>query len=337
MTIPYGFTFASPWVLWFIPAVVLLFGAWWFWVWRKNNFIQWEVSDTRSLDVLKGGNRARMLEYLPVLTGLSAVLLLLALARPQTTTSDEKVESEGIDMVISMDVSTSMLAQDFKPNRLEAAKKEAMNFISGRKQDRIGLVIFSGESFTQCPVTINHAIVQNQLKNVKNGILEDGTAIGMGLATAIQRLKDSEAKSKVVILMTDGVNNRGVIDPVTASEIALSFNVRVYTIGVGTNGQAYSPIAMQPDGQLIFGNAEVQIDEALLKEIARKTGGQYFRANNNNKLKEIYKEIDQLEKTKVEVSAVERKHEVFYLFAIPALFLLLIERLLKYFWLKSIS
>jgi Ca-activated chloride channel family protein len=337
MTIPYGLSFAYAWVLWFIPLVILLFGAWWFWVWRKNNFIHWEVSDTRSLDILKGGKRALMLEYLPTLTALSSVLLLIALARPQTTTSDEKVESEGIDMVISMDVSTSMLAQDFKPNRLEAAKKEAMNFITGRKQDRIGLVIFSGESFTQCPVTINHAIVQNQLKNIKNGILEDGTAIGMGLATAIQRLKDSEAKSKVVILMTDGVNNRGVIDPVTASEIALSFNVRVYTIGVGTNGQAYSPIAMQPDGQLIFGNAEVQIDEALLKEIARKTGGQYFRANNNNKLKEIYKEIDQLEKTKVEVSAVERKHELFYLFAISALFLLLMERLMKYIWLKSIS
>ena len=337
MSWPLGISFASPWVLWLIPPVFFLFSAWWYYIWRRKNFLEWEVSNVDSLSGLQAGWRAACLDFLPVLTLLASLLMLLALARPQTTSSDEKVESEGIDLVISMDVSTSMLAQDFKPNRLEAAKKEAMEFISGRKQDRIGLVVFSGESFTQCPVTINHAVVQNQLKSVKNGLLEDGTAIGMGLATAIQRLKESEAKSKVVILMTDGVNNRGLIDPATAADIALNFNVRVYTIGVGTNGQAYTPIAMQPNGQLIFGNAEVQIDEALLKDIARKTGGQYFRANNNKKLKDIYAQIDKLEKTKVEISSVERKHEAFPFLLFPALVLLLLERLLKYTILKTLS
>jgi Ca-activated chloride channel family protein len=219
---------------------------------------------------------------------------------------------------------------------LESAKKEALGFIDGRPRDRIGLVIFSGESFTQCPVTIDHNIVKNQLKEIKNGLLEDGTAIGMGLATSVQRLKESEAKSKVVILMTDGVNNKGLVDPMTASDIAMQFGARVYTIGIGTNGQAMTPVAMTPDGKLVFDYADVQIDEKLLKDIAKKTGGQYFRATDNKKLKDIYAQIDKLEKTKIEVSAYERKTEKFHAFALIAGLLLLIELLFRYLLVRSI-
>jgi Ca-activated chloride channel family protein len=244
--------------------------------------------------------------------------------------------TEGIDIVLAMDVSSSMLAKDFSPNRIEASKKEAINFVDGRPHDRVGLVIFSGESFTQCPVTIDHAIVKNQLSQIKNGLLEDGTAIGMGLATAVQRLKESQAKSKVVILMTDGVNNQGLIDPLTACDIAMQYNVRVYTIGIGTNGKAMTPVAMTPGGDLIFDYADVQIDEGLLKDIAKKTGGQYFRATDNRRLKEIYAQIDKLEKTKIEMSAFERKTEKFYVFALIAGLLLLVEVLLRYSFLKSV-
>jgi Ca-activated chloride channel family protein len=198
------------------------------------------------------------------------------------------------------------------------------------------LVVFSGESFTQCPVTIDHAIVKNQLKQIKNGLLEDGTAIGMGLATSIQRLKDSESKSKVVILMTDGVNNKGLVDPATASDIAMQFGVRAYTIGVGTNGQAYTPVAMDANGNLVFDYAEVQIDEPILRDIAKKTGGQYFRATDNKKLKEVFQEIDKLEKTKINVSAYTHKTEKFFVFAFIALAILLLDWILRYTVFKSI-
>ncbi|MFN8309495.1 MAG: VWA domain-containing protein, partial [Chitinophagales bacterium] len=221
-------------------------------------------------------------------------------------------------------------------NRLDAAKDVAYHFIDGRPNDRIGLVVFSGESFTQCPVTIDHAIVKNQLKEIRNGLLEDGTAIGMGLATSVQRLKDSESKSKVVILMTDGVNNRGLIDPATASDIALQFGVRCYTIGVGTNGLAYTPVAMDGAGRLIFDYAEVQIDEPILKDISKKTGGQYFRATDNRKLKQIFEEIDRLEKTKINVSAYTHKTEKFYPFALAALLCLLLELIFRYTIFKSL-
>jgi Ca-activated chloride channel family protein len=267
---------------------------------------------------------------------LVLVLLLLALARPQTTFDEEKITTEGIDIVLALDVSSSMLARDFSPNRLEAAKDEAISFVDGRPRDRVGLVVFSGESFTQCPVTIDHTIIKNQLAQIKNGLLEDGTAIGMGLATSVQRLKESKAKSKVVILMTDGVNNKGLIDPLTASDIALQFGVRVYTIGIGTNGKAMTPVAMSAGGELIFDYTDVQIDEALLQKIAQKTGGQYFRATDNRKLKEIYSEIDKLEKTKIEVSAFERKSEKFYVFAFFAALLLLADMLMRYSVIRSI-
>lgn len=327
--------FADQWVLWLIPAVILLAGAWWYFLSRKNNPAL-ELSSTKSFAGSGSPVRAVLKKMLPVLRVLAVILLLVALARPQTSYDEQKMTTEGIDIVLAIDVSSSMLAKDFSPNRLEAAKKEAMNFIDGRPHDRIGLAIFSGESFTQCPVTIDHAVLKNQLSQIKNGLLEDGTAIGMGLATATQRLKESTAKSKVVILMTDGVNNKGLIDPLTACDIAMQYNVRVYTIGIGTNGKAMTPVAIRPDGELIFDYQDVQIDEGLLKDIAKKTGGQYFRATDNKKLREIYEQIDKLEKTKIEMSAFERKTEKFHAFVLIAAILLFAEILLRYTVLKSV-
>ncbi len=328
-------TFANKWVLFFIPAVFVLAGLWWYFL-SKKAFPTLKLSATNAFAGNGTPFKARLKKFLPVLRVLALSSLLVAIARPQTSFDEEKVTTDGIDIVLAVDVSTSMLAKDFSPNRLEAAKKEATNFIDGRPHDRIGLVVFAGESFTQCPVTIDHAIVKNQLKQIKNGLMEDGTAIGMGLATSVQRLKEFPSKSKVVILMTDGVNNKGLIDPATASDIALQFKTRVYTIGIGTNGKAMTPVAMTPNGELIFDYADVQIDEPLLKEIAKKTGGQYFRATDNKKLKEIYAQIDKLEKTKIEVSAFEHKTEKFFPFALMAITLVLIEALMRYLIVKSI-
>ncbi|MFN8321216.1 MAG: VWA domain-containing protein [Chitinophagales bacterium] len=328
-------TFANKWVLFFIPAVFVLAGLWWYFL-SKKAFPTLKLSATNAFAGNGTPFKARLKKFLPVLRVLALSSLLVAIARPQTSFDEEKVTTDGIDIVLAVDVSTSMLAKDFSPNRLEAAKKEATNFIDGRPHDRIGLVVFAGESFTQCPVTIDHAIVKNQLKQIKNGLMEDGTAIGMGLATSVQRLKEFPSKSKVVILMTDGVNNKGLIDPTTASDIALQFKTRVYTIGIGTNGKAMTPVAMTPNGELIFDYADVQIDEPLLKEIAKKTGGQYFRATDNKKLKEIYAQIDKLEKTKIEVSAFEHKTEKFFPFALMAITLVLIEALMRYLIVKSI-
>lgn len=328
-------TFANKWVLFLIPPVLVLAGLWWYFL-SKRAFPSLTLSATNAFAGSGTPFKAILKKFLPVLRVLALTALLVAIAKPQTSFDEEKITTEGIDIVLAVDVSTSMLAKDFSPNRLEAAKKEAMNFIDGRPHDRIGLVIFSGESFTQCPVTIDHAIIKNQLKQVKNGLMEDGTAIGMGLATSVQRLKEFSSKSKVVILMTDGVNNKGLIDPTTASDIAMQFGVRVYTIGVGTNGKAMTPVAMSPGGELIFDYADVQIDEPLLKDIAKKTGGQYFRATDNKRLKDIYAQIDKLEKTKIEVSAFEHKTEKFFPFALLAIVLLLLEVLMRYLIVKSI-
>jgi Ca-activated chloride channel family protein len=316
--------------------VVIVVAVIWCYFFSKKNSPSLELSSTRSFSGFGNPLKAILKKILPVLRVLVILLLLVALARPQTSYDEQKMTTEGIDIVLAVDVSSSMLARDFSPNRLEAAKKEAINFIEGRPHDRIGLVIFSGESFTQCPATIDHAILKNQLSQVKNGLLEDGTAIGMGLATATQRLKESQAKSKVVILMTDGVNNKGLIDPLTACDIAMQYGVRVYTIGIGTNGKAMTPVAMSPDGELIFDYQDVQIDEELLKDIAKKTGGQYFRATDNKKLQEIYGQIDKLEKTKIEMSAYERKTEKFYAFVFFAALLLLTEMIFRYSILKSV-
>ncbi|MCS6934532.1 MAG: VWA domain-containing protein [Chitinophagales bacterium] len=328
--------FLHRWVLWLIPVVWLMGAAWWYWR-RKKSYAPLNVSDTRALAKITTSWKGFIKEHLFVLRVLTCTCLLIALARPQTLYDEEKITTEGIDIVMAMDVSTSMLARDFKPNRLEVSKKEALNFINARVHDRIGIVIFAGESFTQCPVTVDRKVLQEQMAKIKNGLLEDGTAIGMGLATAVQRLKESNGKSKVVILMTDGVNNKGLVDPMTAADIALQFGVRVYTIGVGTNGQAETPVAMRPDGSLIFAMADVQIDEPLMKEIAKKTGGQYFRANNQNKLREIYEQIDKLEKTKIELSTYERRSEKFHVFALLAGLLLLADILLRYGIAKSLT
>lgn len=261
-------------------------------------------------------------------------LLIVALARPQSTSKGLNVTSEGISIVLAMDVSSSMLAEDLKPNRIEAAKKVALDFIDGRSNDLIGLVIFSGESFSQCPITSDHAVLKNLMDGVKSGFLEDGTAIGEGLATAITRLKDSKAKSKVIILLTDGVSNAGSIAPFTAGEIAKTFGIRVYTIGVGRNGTAPYPVKT-PFG-IQYQNMEVQIDEAVMKQISDATDGKYFRATNNKSLKEIYSEIDKMEKTKIEVTEFRRHSEQYFPWIAIAGLFLLAEIVLRYTYLKSL-
>ncbi len=271
-----------------------------------------------------------------VLFGLEMVavaLLIVALARPQSSEKNSTTNVEGIDIVMTMDVSGSMLAEDFKPNRLEAAKKVGAKFVDGRPNDRIGLVVFASESYTQCPMTTDHKVLNQLMSEIKTGIIEDGTAIGDGLSIAISRLKDSDAISKVIILLTDGVNNTGSIDPISAAEIAKMFGLRVYTIGVGTNGTAPYPV------QDFFGNkryqqVEVNIDEDMLRQIANMTGAQYFRATDNSSLDKIYSEIDKMEKSRIEVYEFEKKTEEFFPFAAIALGLLALVFLMRTFVLR---
>lgn len=261
-----------------------------------------------------------------VLFGFRAVaisLLIIILARPQATDRFSNSTTEGIDIVLALDISGSMLARDFKPDRLEASKNVATEFISGRPYDRIGLVIFSGESFTQCPLTTDHAVLINLLREVQSGMIEDGTAIGMGLATSVNRIKDSQAKSKVIILLTDGVNNRGEISPETAAEIAKTFKIRVYTIGVGTQGMA--PYPVQTPFGMQYRDMPVEIDEDILRKIADTTGGKYFRATNNDKLIQVYAEIDKLEKSIIDVRQFSRKEEKFFVPALIAFCLIGLE------------
>jgi Ca-activated chloride channel family protein len=279
--------------------------------------------------------RVRFRPVLNVLRILGIIALIVALARPQSSNTTESIDSEGIDIVLSMDISGSMLAEDFKPNRIEAAKKVAMSFVDQRPTDRLGLVIFSGESFTQCPITIDHNVLKEQISAVKSGMLQDGTSIGMGLATAVQSLRNAKGKSRVIILMTDGVNNTGMVDPVTALEIAKALKVRVYTIGVGTNGQALSPVQTPMGMQMQM--VPVQIDEPLMRKIAAETGGKYFRATDNKSLGNIYREIDQLEKTKVEISSYKHYAELFFPLAAFALICLGLEMLLRYTAFRTIT
>ncbi|HPP89431.1 MAG: VWA domain-containing protein [Tenuifilum sp.] len=275
------------------------------------------------------------LRHLPfALRMLALALAIIALARPQSTNIQRNVTTEGIDIVLSLDVSGSMLARDFKPDRLEAAKSLGINFISGRANDRIGLVIFAGESFTLCPLTTDRATLINQFKAVDIGVLEDGTAIGSGLATAISRIKDSDAKSKVIILLTDGVNNRGEIAPMTAAEMAKTFGIRVYTIGVGTYGTAPYPV-QTPFGTR-YQDVQVEIDEDLLKGIAQMTGGEYFRATNNKALEQVYQKIDQLEKSKIEVNEYAKREENYRGWLLAAFILLLLEFVLRRTYLLGI-
>ncbi|MGQ9619473.1 MAG: vWA domain-containing protein [Bacteroidales bacterium] len=283
-----------------------------------------------------GNNFRRILRH--VLFGFRIIatgLLVIILARPQATSSYQDVSTEGIDIVLTLDISGSMLARDFKPDRLEASKNVATEFISGRPYDRIGLVVFSGESFTQCPLTTDHASLINLLREIKSGMIEDGTAIGEGLATAVNRIKDAGGKSKVIILLTDGINNRGIITPMTAAEIAKTFGVRVYTIGVGTRGVAPYPVNT-PFG-IRYQDMPVEIDEDILKNISDMTGGTYFRATDNEKLVQIYSEIDKMEKSKIDVRQYKIREEKFLFPALLATGLFLAEILTRYIILKNLT
>ena len=265
---------------------------------------------------------------------LAVSLLILVLARPQSHNRWEEIVIEGIDIMIALDISSSMLAEDFRPNRMEAAKSIAAEFISGRRNDRIGLVIFSGESFTQCPLTTDHRVLLNLLKEVEIGMIEDGTAIGMGLATAVNRLRISGSQSRIIILLTDGVNNRGSIDPYTAAGIAETFGIRVYTVGVGSRGPA--PFPVQTPRGIQYQSIEADIDEEVLMEIASVTGGRYFRATDEKKLAEIYSEIEQMERYLTDIRHFSASKDEYRAFAFFAAFLLLLEWLARVLWLRSI-
>jgi len=307
--------------------LILIPMIFWYIFKKRNSQATITFSDTKNL--IEGKNNIkRYLRHIIFILRISVIsLLIIILARPQSINKQQEEQTEGIDIVIALDISGSMLAQDFKPNRLEASKDVAIEFISGRPLDEIGLIIFSGESYTQCPLTTDHVRLKNLFEEVKQGIIEDGTAIGVGLANAVNRLKDSKAVSKVVILLTDGVSNVGEIAPLTAADLAAKYGVRVYTIGVGKNGYAPYPV------QTIFGTqiqqVKVEIDEKTLRKIAEKTDGQYFRATNNNKLKEIYQEIDKLEKSKIQIKKYSIPKEEYWIFALIAGILLILEITLK--------
>ncbi len=318
-------TFANPaffWGLLLIPALTV-----WYIFRHKKQEASVRFSDTGGFQNLPKSWKVYGRHLLFALEMASLALLIVAMARPQSTSKSQKSNIEGIDIILAQDISGSMLARDFKPDRLEASKKVAAEFVEGRPGDRMGLVVFSGESFTQVPLTTDHGVMLNMLSELKSGMIEDGTAIGDGLATAINRLKDSDAVSKVIILLTDGMNNAGSVDPYTAAEMAKLFGIRVYTIGVGSYGTAPFPV------QTIFGTQyqqmKVEIDEKLLQTIANSSGGKYFRATSNQKLDEIYQEIDKLERSKIEVLEFKRLHEEFYPLVAWALALLLLEFLLR--------
>ncbi|MGB3198921.1 MAG: VWA domain-containing protein [Saprospiraceae bacterium] len=273
--------------------------------------------------------RTKLLSVLPMITLLGLGCLILAMARPQWVLKEEKQIGEGINIFLAMDLSSSMLSQDFTPNRMEVSKAVAIEFIEKRKFDKIGIVAFSGEGFTHCPLTVDHVILKQLLSELQCGFLEDGTAIGLGLATAINRLKDDSAKSKIIILITDGVNNAGDISPQLAMDLAKTFGIKIYAIGVGTNGQAYSPIGRRPDGEYIFGMAPVTIDESLLNHLSQETGGKYYRATSKTELEKIYAEIDRLEKTKIEIRTFKRYSEEFRPFLLLGILLLMCTFLIK--------
>lgn len=324
--------FAWPWVLWGLILLPAL--AWWYWKGRTRNTGSFIISSTSNLEKLSRGWKTRMVHVPFILRLLAIACIILALARPQTRFSEEQVSGEGVDIVLCIDVSGSMLAQDFTPNRLEAAKEVAANFVDSRKTDRIGVVIFSGESFTLCPLTTDKAVLKAQIYNIQSGLLEDGTAIGSGLATGADRLRNSTSKSKVVILLTDGENNGGQIPPVTAKEIAKKLGIRVYTIGVGTEG--FAPIPVQAnDGTIVMQREKVNIDEKLLTQIADETGGKYFRAKDNEGLGKIYAEIDQLEKSRIEVTSLQRATERFLPLVLAAIGFIFLEWLLRLTLLKK--
>ena len=324
----FPYQFENPeffWLLLVIPPLAV-----WYWISRFRMAAELKYPETDYLAHIGGNWLAKLRPLLQVLRLLAIALVITAMARPRTTEESTRTRSaEGIDIVMAVDVSASMLAKDLRPNRLEATKEVASDFISERPNDRIGLVVYAGESYTQTPLTSDHKIIQNALKDLKYGLIQDGTAIGMGLATAVNRLKDSKAKSKVIILLTDGENNTGEIDPLTATQLAKEFNIRTYTIGVGTKGTAPTPAAYDVRGNFIYRNLPVNIDEKLLGKIAEETGGNYFRATDNEKLQEIYAEIDKLEKTKLKELKYYSYDEKFEVFALLGFALFAIELILR--------
>jgi len=318
--------FANPKLLYLLLLIPFLIG--WY-IWReKKQYATFTVSGFENIDDNAGNTRIWLRHTLFVFRVLALALLIIVIARPQSLNEWEKVSTEGIDIVLCTDVSGSMQAEDFVPNRLEAAKDVAVEFVNSRPDDRFGLVVFAGESYTQCPITTDRAVITNFIQSLKFGMIEDGTAIGMGLATAVNRLKSSKAVSKVIILLTDGVNNSGEIGPVTAAELAEKYGIRVYTIGVGTRGEADFP-QVGRFGQIVKVKMPVEIDETVLTKIADLTGGHYFRATDNKKLKEIYSQIDQMEKTQLDIKQYSKRKEEYFPLLIAALALIIIEMLLR--------
>jgi Ca-activated chloride channel family protein len=314
-------TFAYPFVLWLLLLVPVL--AYWYWKKRDKISPDFTYSSIQIFDNIPRKLKEKLADLPTWLKVASLAFFIIAAARPQSFSSGENIYTEGIDIAMVLDISGSMLAEDFKPNRVEAAKKVIDDFIAGRTNDRIGLVIFSGESFTQCPLTVDYSVLRNLLKEIHTGMIEDGTAIGNAIANGVNRLKDSKSKSKVMILLTDGVNNRGEIDPLTAAQIAQKFGIRIYTVGVGTVGEA--PYPFQTPFGIRYQMVPVEIDENILQQIAKITGGKYFRATDNRKLVQIYDEIDRLEKTRVEVTSYRQAKELFYGWAFIGLFLLITD------------
>ncbi len=327
-----GVTFAQPYFLWLLVLIPLMIFFYFFYLMKKSSQIRY--SGLSLFRGIKPTFRQRLFSLPFILKTIAFALAIVALARPQSFSSGQNVTTEGIDIMMALDISSSMLAEDLKPNRIEAAKKVAEDFIDSRPNDRIGLVVFGGESFTQCPLTTDHSVLKNLFAGIQSGILADGTAIGEGLATAVNRIKESKSRSKVIILLTDGVNNIGAIAPETAGEIAKTFGIRVYSIGVGTRGMAPYPFKT-PFG-IQYQNMEVQIDEDVLQNIASETDGKYFRATNTSKLKQIYDEIDRMEKTKIAVTEFRNHTEEFYPWALAALLLLLADIILRFTIFKSI-
>ena len=326
--------FKNPEFLWLLILLpVIAYMLYKFKFVRLNNF---KFSNLESFDYKT--LKSKLYPLINIFRIITLLLVIVALARPQEISNSTRTKtSSGIDIVIAVDISSSMLAQDLKPNRLEALKTVASQFINDRINDRIGLVIYAGESYTKTPVTSDKDVVIKSLSDITfDGVIEDGTAIGMGLATSVNRLKESKAKSKVIILLTDGVNNSGFIDPSTAADLAANFEIKTYTIGLGTNGNARAPVALNPNGSFRFGITKVEIDEELLKNVANKTGGLYFRATDNKKLEEIYNEINKLEKTELEEIKYSDSEEKYRLLIIAAIGLIFVELILKYIVFRSI-
>lgn len=320
-----GIEFAHPGFFWLLLIIPVTVG--WY-IWREKKLYGYlSVSAVKGFALPKKSLLPVFRHSGIVLRSLALAAIIVAIARPQSSLSWQNSTTEGIDIMIASDISGSMLAEDFQPNRMEAGKNIAIDFIKNRPNDRIGLVIFSGESFTQCPLTIDHDVLINLFKDIKNGMINDGTAIGMGLATAVNRLKESDARSKVIILLTDGSNNAGSIPPITAAEIAKTFGIRVYTVGLGTHGTAPYPMPTAMGVQYV--NIPVDVDEGTLTKIANITGGKYFRATDNRTLKNIYERIDKLEKAKIDVTEYHKKTELFLPFVAIALLFLLIEFILR--------